>query len=81
MCKNLVPLVNTIEATPGALEALQTHFKAKSWLSPTVKINANELAALALSRIENNVKEYNVFMEMLGSVIGMDQIADTIKGL
>ena len=81
MRENLVLLVNTIEATPGSLEALQRQFIAKSWLSPITKTNANELAILALNRIENNVEEYDVFMRMLSSVTGMDQIVDIIEGL
>ena len=81
VCKNLVPLVSTIKATPQALEDLQTHFKAKFWLSLTAKPDANDLAMQALNRITNNVKDYDVFMEMLSSVTGMDQIVGKIKGL
>ena len=81
MLERLVPLVNTIEATPGSLEALQRQFIAKSWLSPTAQTNANGLAILALSRIKTNVKDYNVFMKMLCSVTGMDQIVGIIEGL
>ena len=81
MLERLVPLVNTIEATPGSLEALQRQFIVKSWLSPTAQTNANGLAILALSRIKTNVKDYNVFMKMLCSVTGMDQIVGIIEGL
>ena len=79
--EKLVPLVRTIEATPGSLKALQQHFIAKSWLDPITKTNANGLALLALNRIKTNVKDYDVFMGMLSSVTGMDQIVIIIKGL
>ena len=79
--ENLIPLVRTIEATSGSLEDLQRQFTVKSWLSPTAHTNANGLATLALNRIKTNVKDYDVFMEMLSSVTGMDQIVGIIEGL
>ena len=78
---NLVTLVKAIEATPGSLENLQTEFIAKSWFGPTAKPDANDLAILALNKIETNVKNYDMFTEILSSVTGMKQIVDIIKGL
>ena len=78
---NLITLVKAIEATPGSLENLQTLFKAKSWLGFTAKPDANDLAILALNKIENNVKNCDMFTEILSSVTGMKQIVDIIKGL
>ena len=78
---NLVTLVKAIEATPGSLGNLQTEFIAKSWFGPTAKPDANDLAILALNKIENNVKNYDMFTEILSSVTGMKQIVDIIKGL
>ena len=78
---NLVILVKAIEATPGSLENLRTEFIAKSWFGPTAKPNANDLAKLVLNKIETNVKNYDMFTEILSSVTGMKQIVDIIKGL
>ena len=79
MLKNFVPLASTIEATPEALEDLQRHFKAKFWLSPTAKPNADGLGTLALNRIEMNVDNYDVYMEILSSITGLDEIMDIIR--
>ena len=81
VCDNWFHLVKAIKAIPEALQDLQRAFKAKSWLGRTAQTDADQLIALALNRIENNVKDYGVFMEMLSSVTGMDQIVDLVKGL
>ena len=78
---NLDKLARTIRATPGAQGDLQTKFIVKSWLDPIAKTDADGLTTLALNKIENNVKDYNLFMEMLSSVTGMDQIVGIIRGV
>ena len=81
--RNFPPLAKAIEVTPETSENLQRNFIDRSWLSPKAqKINADGLVTLALNRIETSISDYDVLMNMLGSLTGMDEIARKIsKGI
>ena len=73
--------VKAISATPGPLADLQTQFKMKYWLDTTQKPNADELITQALGKIESDVKNYDIFIKMLSTVVGLQDIVEKIKGI
>ena len=73
--------VKAISATPGALADLQIQFKMETWLDTTQKPNADELITLALRKIESDVKNYDIFIKMLSTVVGLRDIVEKIKGI
>ena len=47
--------------------------RIKEWIDQTTELNADQLVQVVLNRIENNVKNYEVFIGMLNRVTGMDE--------
>ena len=76
---NLDGLVRSIKATPGAENHLQRQFMVKKWIDITTQSNADELITSALSKIEMNAENYKVFIEMLESVTGLQEIIESIN--
>ena len=76
--ENLDGLVRSIKATPGAENHLQRQFMVKEWIDITTKSNADELTTSALSKIETNAENYKVFIKMLESVTGLQDIVALI---
>ena len=73
-------LGDALKITPDAQSSLQQEFQMKSWLSITVTspASADQLIRTALTRIANDVKDYDVFIGMLQGVTGIKHIADKI---
>ena len=47
----------------------------------TQKPNADELITQALRKIESDVKNYDIFIKMLSTVVGLQDIVEKIKGM
>ena len=77
---HLEALITALRVTPGAQSSLLLKLKELSWLPIGTEASAKELVTLALNRIENDVKDYDVFMCMLRNTAGMEQIVNTIAG-
>ena len=77
---HLEALTTTLRVTPGAESSLLQKFQELSWLAIGAKASAKELVTLALNRIENDVKDYEVFTNMLGTIPGMKTVVDKVAG-
>ena len=75
---HLEVLTTALRVTPGAESSLRLKFQELSWLAIGAEASANELVTLALNRIENDVRNYDVFVHMLRNVTGMEQMVDII---
>lgn len=68
-----------LRVNSGAKGALVTKYQQRSWLSIATTPDVMELVTMALNRISNDEKQYDIFMEMIGDITGMDLIVDKIK--
>ena len=78
--KNLDTLQRTLKATDDAGETLLTLFKVRGWLDQLVQTKADGLIKKALNKIENDVENYEVFIEMLKEVSGIEDAVEKITG-
>ena len=79
--KNLSSIIEHLLVNQSASDSLVQKYQERGWLSITAKSEARELVILALGRIQTDVKQYAVFVSILGSITGMDIIVGNLKGL
>ena len=77
---HLEALTTTLRIIPGAEDSLLLKFQERLWLAIGAGASAKELVTLALNRIKNDVKDYDVFINMLRYITGMEQVVNTIEG-
>ena len=63
------------------VETLLQKFEMQTWIAVGTTATANDLVQLALSRIKDQVTDYDVFIEMLKSMPGVKSIADQMIGV
>ena len=78
VCSHLVKITNLLKTTKGAREDLTQHFVQKRWLANTQTPSENELVLLALQRIEIDPSQYDMFLNMLRAIQGLDLIVDVM---
>ena len=72
--------METLRMTLGA-EDLLLKFQEKEWLSIASQAKADELIRLALDRIKNDIKDYEVFISMLQAITGLSTVTSKITGI
>ena len=77
---HLEALTTALRVTPGAESSLRLKFQELSWLPIGAEASANELVPLALNRIENDTSDYEMFINILRNITGMEQLVNTITG-
>jgi hypothetical protein len=77
---NLPMLQRSLRVTPGAVNSLETQFCQERWLDivDLGETSANGLIKKALVKIEEDIKNYEVFMKMLKGVVGIQGVVDKI---
>ena len=78
---HLEKLTTTLTVTPGSEGSLLLKFQELSWLAIGAVATAQELVTLALNRIETDVRDYEVFINMLKDTAGMEQVVKMIAGI
>ena len=79
--ENMQGFREAIQSIPDAVNCLTTKFMEAEWLPTHAReITANNLITQALIRIKNDADQHQVFLEMLGGIIGTDQIVTKLKG-
>ena len=76
--KNLLKLTRSLEGTDRAEKTLLDAFKAEGWLDQLSQTKANGLLTKALSKIENKAENYEVFIQMLQEVSGIEDAVEMI---
>ena len=76
--KNFEKLRTALKETDGAEESLLTIFKSQGWLGALAKTKADELLTKALNKIENKAESYEVFIQMLQDVSGIEDAVEEI---
>ena len=76
--ESLEKLRRALKATDGAEESLLTIFKSRGWLDQLAQTKADGLLTKALNKIENKVENYEVFIQMLQEVSGIEDAVEAI---
>ena len=71
-------IIATLKANPGATDMLTGMYKQKGWVIIDVHPTEDELVTLALNRIKHDQKQYDLFIDMLRDIPGMDLTVDRI---
>ena len=75
---NLVNITRALKLSPGAQAELTQLYQQNRWLAITDKPNPDELVRLALERIKEDPNQYNLFVAMLSSITGMENITHKV---
>ena len=81
MLSDLETLITTFRVTPGAEVSLLLKLQERSWITIGAEASAKELVTLALNRIESNVRDYEVFINILRNIVGMERVVNIITGI
>ena len=73
-------IVKTLRSLPRGKAGLLIQYKQEGWIDTIDDDTEDGLVTLALTKIENGVANYQVFIDMLDRVTGMDQIVKAIEG-
>ena len=79
--KNYARLTEHLRTNHQAKERLFDEFVAESWYEPGDCPNANALINIALDRIKQDLKEYEVFISMLERIPSTNIIVKDLKGI
>ena len=77
---NLSDIVRALQLTPSAKQTLRLKFIEKEWLGLHADPTEDVLVTQALGRIQSDVNQFEVFVEMLRDMEGMDQIVQNLAG-
>ena len=78
---DLETLITTFRVTPEAEVSLLLKLQERLWLPIGAEASAKELVTLALNRIEDDVRDYEVFINILRNIAGMEQVVNIITGI
>ena len=67
-------VIDHLKLNQGARESLTTKYQKKGWIGMAENPEPKQLVTLALGRIDNDPREYEVFISMLKGIAGMDII-------
>ena len=76
---NLVSITKALKSTPGARENLILHYVQHKWLDTTENPVEGELVKLALERIKRDPSQFDLFINMLGDIEGMDLMVKALR--
>ena len=67
-------IITTLKSNPGTTDMLTGMYKQKGWMNITEHPTEGQLVTLALDRIKKDPKQYDLFIDMLRDIPGMDLI-------
>ena len=65
-------IITDLKATPGATDKLTGKYKQEGWMAFTENPTEDKLVTLALQRIKQDPNQYDLFIDMLRCIKGMD---------
>ena len=71
---NLVTITRALKLLPSAQAELTQLYQQNKWLDITDEPNADKLVKLALERIKLDPNQYDLFIAMLRSITGLENI-------
>lgn len=76
---NLGSIIETLKANKSATDTLCLKCKERAWVGIADDLSPDGLMNVVLNRIKEDVSQYDVFMEFLGSIPGLDLVKDRIS--
>ena len=76
---NLPSIIATLQANKAAGESLCLKLKQKEWVNVTDDPPPQEVMKVVLNRIKDDVSQFHVFMNLIGSTAGLDLIMKQIE--
>ena len=76
--RNMDNIITTLTSTPGSTDKLTVKYKQKGWIATTENPTEDQLVTLALDRIKQDSNQYDLFIDMLRGISGMDLTVDRI---
>ena len=73
-------ITKTLKLISGAKDKLTRLYQQKEWLGIEARQAEEELVTLALNRIEQDPSQFDLFIDMLRNIEGMDLIVTTLTG-
>ena len=71
-------ITSALKSTPGATDKLTGKYKQKGWMDINEQPTEDKLVTLALTRIKQDPNQYDMFIDMLRNIPGMDLTMDRI---
>ena len=65
-------VITALKATPGATDKLTGKYKQEGWMAFIENPTEDKLVTLALQRIKQDPNQYDLFIDMLRCIKGMD---------
>ena len=75
---NMNNIITTLKSTPDTTDMLTGMYKQKGWVNITVHLTEDQLVSLALDRIKQDPKQYDLFIDMLHDIPGMDLTVNSV---
>lgn len=69
-----------VESLKVSRESLITQFQMKKWLDITTRASEKTLVQVALGRIQQDARQFEIFVHMLRNVTGLEDILQRITG-
>ena len=69
---NVDGITSALKTTPGSTDNLTGKYKQKGWMNIAEKPTEDQLVTLALNRIQQDPNQYDLFIDMLRDIPGMD---------
>ena len=71
-------IITALKSTLDTTDMLTGKYKQKGWINITGKPTEEELLTLALQRIKQDPRQYDLFIDMLCDISGMDLTVNRI---
>ena len=78
--RNFAILAKHLKVNKNAKDELTWQYKSKGWLDLVATPSEFELVSQVMVRIEEDPKQYDVFISMLKEIAGTDQIVQKLTG-
>ena len=75
---NMDDITSALKSTPGATDKLTGKYKQEGWMDINEHPTEDKLVTLALQRIKQDPKQYDLFIDMLRDIPGMDLTVNSI---
>ena len=69
---NMSDIITALKSTPGATDKLTGKYKQEGWMDITENPTEDQLVTLTLQRIKQDPNQYDMFIDMLRDISGMD---------
>ena len=73
-------IIECLQANSSAKDKLILEYQKKKWIDINATPSEAKLVTIVLNRIANDARQYDIFMDMLEKIEGMNLIVDTLKG-